>query len=313
MLSLWASAPNQRTSASIPATTISALGALAFVLDTTAPVTTVVLVNDTGTSNADRFTSSAVITGSGDAGSVVTIRKGTTVLGTTTANGKGQWIYSPVGLSDGAISLTATETDAAGNSATARIAITLDTIAPKPAAKIITGLTGGRITLAGVSEANSLVTVVDTTSNASIVVGTATTASNGVWSLTSQAAVDTSKIHTYTTSATDLAGNFSAMPGCFILADTGNDILKGSVGVSDVFAFMSFKGTDVINGFEASSVVGANHDYINFSGRGITSFGQVQSMMSGTTSTIINIGSGKTITVANIAPSLFTATDFRYS
>ncbi len=122
-----------------------------------------------------------------------------------------------------------------------------------------------------------------------------------------------SKIHTYTTSATDLAGNSGVMPGRFVLADTGNDVLNGNAAVSDVFAFMSFKGTDVINGFEASSVVGANHDYIDFSGRGITSFGQVQSMMSGTSSTIINIGAGKTITVANIAPSLFTAADFRYS
>ena len=163
------------------------------------------------------------------------------------------------------------------------------------------------------SEANSVVTVTDTTSSGSVAIGTATTASNGTWSLTSQGAVDMSKIHTYTTSATDLAGNSAAMPGCFVLADTGNDVLKGNAAVSDVFAFMSFKGTDVINGFEASSVVGANHDYIDFSGRGITSFGQVQSMMSGTTSTMINIGAGKTITIANIAPSLFTAADFRYS
>ena len=291
----------------------TASGSLALVLDTMAPETTVALANDTGSSNADRITSSAVLTGSGDAGAVVTIRKGATVLGTTTADGKGHWTYSPAGLANGVISLTATETDAAGNSATAVIAITLDTVAPKPATKIITGIAGGRITLAGVSEANSVVTVTDTTSSGSVAIGTATTASNGTWSLTSQGAVDMSKIHTYTTSATDLAGNSAAMPGCFVLADTGNDVLKGNAAVSDVFAFMSFKGTDVINGFEASSVVGANHDYIDFSGRGITSFGQVQSMMSGTTSTMINIGAGKTITIANIAPSLFTAADFRYS
>ena len=49
----------------------------------------------------------------------------------------------------------------------------------------------------------------------------------------------------------------------FCLASTGNNTLTSNANVSDVFAIMSFKGTDIINGFETSSAVGANHDYID--------------------------------------------------
>ena len=282
-------------------------------LDTTAPATTIALSNDTGSSNSDRITSSARLTGSGDPYATVTICKGTTVLGKTASDSSGNWSYLPSGLYNGSNTLTATETDTAGNSGTATIAITLDTIAPKPAIKIITGIAGGGVTLAGTSEANSTLTVADTSNGSTNTLGTAMTGANGVWSLTSNVVVDVTKIHTYTASSTDVAGNSGAMAAKFYLASTGNDTLTSNANVSDVFAIMSFKGTDVINGFEASSIAGANHDYINFSGRSITSFSQVQSMMSGTTSTIINIGYGKTITVSNVSPSTFTGADFLYS
>ncbi len=286
---------------------------LSFVLDTRAPSVTIKLLNDTGTSNSDRITSSAGLTGSGDPHSVVTISKGATVLGTTVSDIAGNWSYSPYGLSNGITTLTATETDAAGNIGTATATITLDTIAPKPAVTIITGIAGGGVTLSGTSEANSTVTVADTSNGSTTVVGTATTGANGAWSLTSHIVVDVTKVHVYNTTSTDIAGNAGATTGSLYLASTGNDTLAGKANVSDVFAIMSFKGSDVINSFEASSVVGANHDYIDFSGRGITSFSQVQSMMSGSVSTIISIGSGKTITVSDIAPSILTAADFRYS
>ena len=287
--------------------------ALTFMLDTTPPMVTIGLASDTGSSNSDKVTSSAALTGSGDPLTTITIRKGTMVLGTTISDSSGSWSYSPSNLPNGSNTLTATEIDTAGNSGTATIAITLDTIAPKPAMTIITGISGGGVTLTGTSEANSIVTISDTSNGTTKILGAVTTGTNGAWSLTSHVVVDVSKIHTYTTISTDVAGNVGATPGSLYLASTGNDTLTGNANVSDVFAIMSFKGTDIINGFEASSVVGASHDYINFSGRGITSFSQVQSMMSGSTSTVINIGLGKTVMVSNVAPSIFTAADFRYS
>ena len=245
--------------------------ALTFILDTTRPIVTIGLASDTGSSSSDKNTSSAALTGSGDPLTTVTIRKGTMVIGTTISDSSGNWSYLPSNLPNGSITLTATETDMAGNSGTATIAIILDTIAPKPATTIITGISDGGVTLTGTSEANSTVTVSDTSNGITKIFGTVITGINGVWSLTSHLAVDVSKIHTYTTSSTDVAGNVSTMASSFYLASTGNDTLTGNASVSDVFAVMSFKGTDVINGFEASSVVGASHDYIDFSGRGITS------------------------------------------
>ena len=50
----------------------------------------------------------------------MTIKQGTTVLGTATANSTGAWNFTPTGLADGVHTLTATETDAAGNTDDAR-------------------------------------------------------------------------------------------------------------------------------------------------------------------------------------------------
>ena len=286
---------------------------LGFTLDTTAPAVTIGLASDTGASSTDGITSAAGLSGSGDANATVTIRKGTAVLGTTTADSTGHWSYTPTGLTDGSYTLTASETDPAGNSGTGTLALTLDRVAPHPGIGYITGNADGGITLSGFSEPGSNVSVTDTVNGNTIALGTATTASNTGWQVTSHVRIDTSTIHAYSVTAYDAAGNAGVFPGKLYLASTGVDTLSGTSGVSDIFAIISFKGSDVINGFQPSSVVGATHDYIDFSGRGITSFSQVQSMMSGTTSTVINIGSGKTITVSDIAPSTFTAADFRYS
>ena len=76
---------------------------------------------------------------------------------------------------------------------------------------------------------------------------------------------------------------------------------------------MSFKGSEVISGFEAALVTGAVHDAIDFSGRGIASFSQLQPMISGGASAVITIGSGKTVTLSGVAASALTTADFRFS
>ena len=57
---------------------------------------------------------------------------GATLLGSATANGSGAWSYTTGALSDGGHSLTATATDAAGNTsaASAALSVTVDTAAP---------------------------------------------------------------------------------------------------------------------------------------------------------------------------------------
>jgi hypothetical protein len=54
-------------------------------IDTTPPVVTESLANDTGSSASDNHTSNPALTGTGDANAVVTLKEGAAVLGTTTA------------------------------------------------------------------------------------------------------------------------------------------------------------------------------------------------------------------------------------
>src|SRR5262249_10358310 len=100
---------------------------ISFTLDTVAPPVTEALANDTGPLATDRITKDPALTGSGDPGATVTIREGGQVLGTSIASATGAWNFSPSGLADGAHTLTATETDLAGNTTTASLTFTLDT------------------------------------------------------------------------------------------------------------------------------------------------------------------------------------------
>lgn len=237
-------------------------------------------------------------------------------LGGASVGSDGHWTFTATNLADGTHQFVATATDTVGNTTgqlSAGGAITVDTTSPQPAIKIITGNIDGGVTLAGVSEANSTVMITDSVSGKPSILGTAMASSTGAWQLTSHAKVNTATINTFSATAHDQAGNTGAMPGAVILTSTGADTLTSASGVSDVFAIMSFKGSDVISGFQTAATAGSLHDYIDLSGRGITSFSQVQSMISGTTSTVLAIGSGKTITLTDVAPALLTAADFRYS
>ncbi len=83
--------------------------------------------------------SSASIAGTAEAGSTVRVYAGATLLGTTTADGSGDWSVA-VTLADGAYSLTATATDSANNTTSTSGATTrtIDTTAPT----VPTGLSG---------------------------------------------------------------------------------------------------------------------------------------------------------------------------
>ena len=72
------------------------------------------------------------LTGTAEANSTVKVYDGATLLGSATANGTGAWSYTTAALANGAHSLTATATDAAGNTgaASAALSVTIDTTAP---------------------------------------------------------------------------------------------------------------------------------------------------------------------------------------
>jgi Bacterial Ig-like domain len=103
---------------------------LTFTLDRTAPPPTEALVSDTGSSSSDKITANPAVTGSGEPNAVVVIEEGSTSLGTTTANSSGVWRFTPT-LTGVTHTLTATETDVAGNTgAASSLTFTLDTTIP---------------------------------------------------------------------------------------------------------------------------------------------------------------------------------------
>ena len=97
------------------------------VLDNTPPVTGAVAAS--GATNDTTPT----IAGTAEAGATITLYNGTTILGTTTADGSGNWSFTPANaLGDGSYTLTAKATDTAGNesAASASRAFTIDTAVP---------------------------------------------------------------------------------------------------------------------------------------------------------------------------------------
>jgi large repetitive protein len=112
---------------------------LSVTIDTTAPAAPstpdLATGSDTGSSSSDNITSATtpMITGTAESGSTVTLydTDGTTVLGTATATG-GNWSITSSALSEGAHTLTAKATDAAGNVgvASSGLSVTIDTTAP---------------------------------------------------------------------------------------------------------------------------------------------------------------------------------------
>ena len=84
-------------------------GSKDIIIDTTAPIAPTIVTP--GTTND----STPEITGTAEANSTVDILQDDTSIGTTTADGSGNWTFTPTTLSDGTYGLTATATDAAGN------------------------------------------------------------------------------------------------------------------------------------------------------------------------------------------------------
>ncbi|MFZ2268532.1 MAG: Ig-like domain-containing protein [Azonexus sp.] len=221
--------------------TLNSVASTAAVLvDTTAPVAPSVpdlsTGSDSGNSSTDNITSNTTptFTGTAEANSTVKLydTDGTTLLGTTTADGSGNWSITSTTLAAGSHSLTSKATDAAGNisPASSALAITIDTAAPiaPSAPDLLAGSDSGSSstdnltnnstpTLTGSAEANSIVTLFDT--DGTTLLGTTTADGSGNWSITSSAL--TTGSHTLTTKATDAAGNVSvASSGLTIVIDT---------------------------------------------------------------------------------------------
>ena len=196
---------------------------LSLTIDTATPSTLAVPVlaaaSDSGVAGDDiTNVTTPVITGTGTAGDTVTLYDGTTLLGTTTVGGGGTWSITSSALPTGANSLTATQTDVAGNvsAASGPLTLSIETTAPAAlstpilAASSDTGVVGDGVTsvttpaITGTGTAGDTVNLYDGTT----LVGTATVALNGTWSVTSSMLA--AGAHSLTATQSDVAGNVSA-------------------------------------------------------------------------------------------------------
>ncbi|MDQ2103605.1 Ig-like domain-containing protein [Azospirillum isscasi] len=230
-------------------------------------------------STADTLTRVATpaITGTvGEAG-VVVLYQGATAVGTATAAAAGAWTATTASLGDGAHSLTATVTDAAGNtsSASAALTVTIDTGASAP-----TGLALAAVSNSG-STADTLTNVATpaitgTVGEAGVVVlyegatavGTATAAAAGAWTVTTASLGDGA--HSLTATVTDAAGNTStASSALTVTIDTGTPsvviaLSRTTLGVGET-ATVTFTFSEAPVGFSASSVTTPNGTLSNLS------------------------------------------------
>jgi uncharacterized delta-60 repeat protein len=200
-------------------------------VDKTAPDTPTVssITTDTGSSATDGVTNdnTLIINGTAEANSVVQVLRNGVAIGTTTADGAGNWSFdaTAVPLANGSYTFTARATDAAGNtgSSSAPFPVTIDRAAPgAPVINNFTtdsGIAGDRITndntlvLTGTAEANSTVAIFQN----SVFITTTTTNGSGVWSFDYTSTPLPDGTYNFVARATDLAGNTSAESSAFTI------------------------------------------------------------------------------------------------
>jgi hypothetical protein len=182
-------------------------------IDTTAPTTPgtpdLLTASDSGASNTDNITNvtTPVLTGTGgEVGATVALLDGGTTIGTGTVATGGIWSIKTNILGEGPHTVTATQTDTAGNTsvASATLNVTLDTTAPTApstpdlataddsGASSTDDITNVTLpTFTGTGEDGATVTLLD----GATTIGTGTVAVGGAWSITATHCADRRRQH----------------------------------------------------------------------------------------------------------------------
>src|SRR5581483_10621288 len=178
--------------------------------------------SDSGRSQTDDVTNDATptISGSAEANATIDVYDGVTHLGSVLADASGNWTFTSTTLSDTTHSITATATDAAGNTgpASSALSVTIDTAAPgTPSASLDpasdSGVSGDGITndttptFNGSTEANAIIQfTVDDVSFTNGVLGTVLADASGNYTFTLPSALSDGN-HAVSVRAVDTAGN----------------------------------------------------------------------------------------------------------
>jgi len=202
-------------------------GATGLVIDTAAPAAPTRIglsaATDTGLAGDDVTGAPApVLLGSAEAGSTVSVREGTSLLGTATADARGAWGLAAAGLAQNSThTLSVTATDAAGNvSAASSCTLTLDSLAPAAptlSSSTSSGSTLTSTTLGGTAEAGSIVSLADLVGGQVLALGNATAAADGTWHMASAALAR--GLNLVSATAMDAAGNVSAATSLALTID----------------------------------------------------------------------------------------------
>ncbi|MFG6657389.1 Ig-like domain-containing protein, partial [Scandinavium sp. M-37] len=189
------------------------------------------------------------LNGHAEAGSLVKVYEGTTLLGSITANSNGDWHITPPPRSEGNHTFTATATDASGNVSlgSAGFVVKIDvpaTDTTPPAPPVITGVyddvgshtgnvaNGGKtddvqVGVSGTAEANSSVVVwLRSPVGKDFNLGTVTADSSGHWSYQMhdrQSFGDMRGDWTFSATATDAAGNTSQFSAGYTVESVGSN------------------------------------------------------------------------------------------
>ncbi|MGD0763762.1 MAG: choice-of-anchor tandem repeat GloVer-containing protein, partial [Roseiarcus sp.] len=172
-----------------------------------------------------------------DAGLTVSIYDGATLLGTAAPAANGDWSASVTLLStQGAQTITAQATDAAGNVGTSNsVTYTLDTIAPTLAITSGGGLTNKTAqTISGTIDAADAGLTVSIYDGATLI-GSAKPAANGDWSA-SVALLSTQGAQAITAQATDAAGNVGTSSSVTYTLVSSADVISEAVPGTTVTA-----------------------------------------------------------------------------
>ncbi|WP_247871932.1 Ig-like domain-containing protein, partial [Azospirillum sp. TSO35-2] len=305
--------------------TLGSSSSLTITIDASVPDTpstpTLAAASDSGVAG-DGITrvTTPTLSGTAQANGVVTLYDGSTAVGTVTADAAGLWSVVTGTLPDGAHTLTARTTNAAGSTsvASSALVLTIDTTATTPSVPALatasdSGSSGSdRITnvvtptLTGTAEAGSTVLLYD----GGDLIGQATADGAGAWTVTASARGDGT--HTLTAQAIDVAGNTSSVStGLAITIDVtapnapdGLALASGSdSGSSDSDRLTNVVAPTVTGTAEASSVV-TLYDGTTVLGTGTAAGSGVWSI---TSSTLGSGGHTLTATAVDVAGNSSTA------
>lgn len=286
--------------------------ALDVTVDTAAP-NAPVLLSDPTTHNH------ATVSGTAEAGSLIKLYEGTTLLGTATVANDGDWSVTTPNLKHGSHTFTATATDAAGN--TSALSQPIDPpigshSANGPSTVEVTNVRqhwDHTATIKGTADPNSQIKLSDGTTSA----GSVTAGADGKWSF--QTSDLSGKSHTFTAEQVDTTGHVvgtssgEAIIGSghsnTLTGTTGNDVMVGKAG-ADTFVFASNFGQDVIKDFAAG---GPAHDTVQFSKGVFDSFASVLSHAAQSGHDVVVATGSDTLTLKNTQLDKLNSHDFHFA